>query len=161
MLYPDSSVQTFAHPHDQPISSSLSIKHLLGSPPIIDDLRVNKVHGGHIGLHIKPGVKLCQMSIINKGIMNTSPHQVSWVIFHDDCVCIWMVDDDRLGASNKASVIKDEHKGVIVGIGESFTQDVFRLWLELPSKVFSLPLGPANIYINLQINPLNFQCFLG
>ena len=71
------------------------------------------------------------------------PHQVSWVKFHDGCLCVWIVEDNGLGAGNVSSIIKDEHEGVIIGVGESFTQDEFRWRLELPSQVFSLPLGPA------------------
>ena len=62
-----------------------------------------------------------------------------------------MVEDDRLGAGNVSSIVKDEHEGVIIGVGESFTQEEFRLRLQFPSLVFGLPLGSANIYINDEI----------
>ena len=94
------------------------------------------------------------MSIMKMNV--ECPHQVSWVIFHHNCVCGWMVEDHRLGAGNVASIIKDEHEGVIIGIGESFTQDLFRWWLEFPSQVFSLPLGPTNIYKKDKINEFHY-----
>ena len=54
----DHMVKVILNLYEEPVSCHLCVKHILGATPVADDLWVNKVHRGQVGVHVKPFVEL-------------------------------------------------------------------------------------------------------